>query len=157
MDRGLIERAIKSFDISDVVVHFAGVSSRTVRKLVQYDLSQVIKFKPDMVILEIGANHLTDLQPEVVGSEIEELVCLLHESYDVKLTAVSSSIDHQYQSMDFNHKVDVLNQYLQVVLEPLDLAILSKYRGLNNPPPPFFTVSYYAWFWQLIFLCFTFH
>ena len=101
LDHNFIERAVESFNISDAVVHFAGVSSQMVLKLVQYDLDQVINFKPDNVILEIGANDLTDLRPEVVGSEIEELVCLLHELYDVKSIAVSTSTMHrQYQSVD---------------------------------------------------------
>ena len=39
----------------------------------------------------------------------------------------------QYQSADFNRKVDILNQYLQVVLEPLDFAFLFKHRGWHNP------------------------
>ena len=97
---GFIEQAFKSFDLSDAVVNFASISGQTVWKMVQYNLGQVINFKPDIVILEIGTNDLMDLRPEVVSSEIEKLVWLLHERYDVKSIAVSSSIHYQYQSVD---------------------------------------------------------
>ena len=37
---------------------------------------------------------------------------------------------------DYNVKVDVLNQYLQVVLEPLVYADFWYHRGLRNPSIP---------------------
>ena len=94
---------------------------------------RVDKCKPDILVLEIGTNDLTGLAPEVVGSVIKDLVCLLHETYGVKVIGVSASIHGQVQSVRFNHNIDLLNQYLRVVLEPLDFAFFFKHRGLHNP------------------------
>ena len=78
--------------------------------------------KLDILVLEISANDLIELAPEVVGSVIKDLVCLLHKTYGVKIMAVSANIHCHVQSVRFNHNVDVLNHYLRVVLEKLDFA-----------------------------------
>ena len=83
--------------------------------------------------MEIGANDLIELAPEVVGSATEDLVCLLHETYREKIVAVSASIHCRVQSSKFNHNVDVLNQYLRVVLVPMDFAFFFQHQGLQNP------------------------
>lgn len=135
LDRSRIERGSKTFDVREIVVHMHGVGGRTVKKLLDFDLSFVAKLKPEIIILEIGSNDLAcnKLRPEVVGSQIEELVVMLHERYAVEVIAVSACIHRQKCEGDFNHKVDVLNQYLRVVLEPLGFAFFFKHRGLHNP------------------------
>ena len=45
-----------------------------VDKMMQYDLVNVSRFAPGIVILEIGTNDLCNAQPETVGSQIDELV-----------------------------------------------------------------------------------
>ena len=114
-------------------MHMHGVGGRMVRKLVYYNLGKEAKCKPDILILEIGANDLNEMQPKVVGSKIQDLVKLLHKQYGVKVVAVSASINRRNQGIDFNQKVDVLNQYLHVVLEPLAFAFFFSHRGLQNP------------------------
>ena len=100
-----------------------GVGGWTVQKLRDHDLHQVAKCKPEMLVLEISANDLNKLLLEVVGSVIGEVVCLLHETYEVKVIAVSASIHRRVQSdVRFNRNIDILNQYLRVVLEPLQFA-----------------------------------
>lgn len=133
LDRDCIDRAVRSFDLLGTAVHMHGVGGRTVRKLRNYDLNQVAKLKPEIVILEIGSNDLNEIRPEIVGSEIEELVAKLHGQYGVKVIAVSASIHRQNQAADFNRRVDLLNQYLRVVLEPLEFAFFFRHRGLQNP------------------------
>jgi hypothetical protein len=51
-------------------------------------LGVVARLSPDIVILEIGTNDLSLLPPEVVGSEIEDLVSLLQQTYHVKVVCV---------------------------------------------------------------------
>lgn len=92
--------------------------------------------KLDISVLEISANDLIELAPEVIGSVIKDLVCLLHKTYGVKIMAVSANIHRRVrrvQSVRFNHNVDVLNHYLRVVLEKLDFAFFFRHRGLQNP------------------------
>ena len=50
----------------------------------------------------------------------------------MKIIAVSASIHRRVQSVRFNHSVDILNQHLRVVLEPLDFAFFFQHRGLQN-------------------------
>ena len=132
--RECVDRAVETFNVSGVDVRLYGVGGRTVQKLQDYDLRQVAKCKSDIFLLEIGANDLTELAPEVVhvGSAIEDLVCLLHEIYCVKIIGVSASIRRCVQSVTFNHNVNVLNQYLRVVLEPLDFAFFFD-TGFRKP------------------------
>ena len=81
-------RTDPNFNLSDATVCFHGVGGRTVRKLRTYDLHVVRRLKPDVIILELGTNDLTNLSPEVVGSEIEELVSLLLETFSVRVICV---------------------------------------------------------------------
>ena len=53
------------------------VGSRTVANLRDFDLPVVKRAAPDIVILEIGITDLVGRSPEVVGSDIEDLVRLL--------------------------------------------------------------------------------
>ena len=59
-----------------VSVHLHGVGVCTVAKLRSSDLYVVARIAPDVLILEIGTNDLVVTSPEVVGSEIENLVRL---------------------------------------------------------------------------------
>ena len=86
----------------------------------------------NLLVLEIGANDLFELTPEVEGFAIQDLVCIFHKTYGVKIVAVSESIHRCVWSVRFNHSVDVLNQYFRVVLEPLDFAFLLQHRGLQK-------------------------
>ena len=88
--RECVDRAIATFDVSGLDVRMYGVGGQTVKKLRDNDLHQVATYKPDILVLEIGANDLIELAPEVVGSAMEDLVCLLHKTYWVKIVAVSA-------------------------------------------------------------------
>ena len=65
-----------------------GVGGRTVAKTLQYDLPVVASSTPDIVILQLGTNDLSRLDPLVVASSIEELVTILHDTYNVELICV---------------------------------------------------------------------
>ena len=69
--------------LGDAVIHLHGVGSCTVKKLRLYDLHRptgvVSALKPGVIILEIGTDDLVANRPEVVGSEIDDLVQLLLE------------------------------------------------------------------------------
>ena len=69
--------AKSNFDLEDVKVPLFGVGGKTVEKIKQFDLANVSRFAPDVVILEIGTNDLCNEPPETVGSQIDELVELL--------------------------------------------------------------------------------
>ena len=86
-----IDRAVATFNASGLDY---GVGEQTVQKLRDYDLHHMATYKPDILVLEIGANDLTELAPEVVGSTIEDLVCVLHQTYGVKsLQYLPCSVD----------------------------------------------------------------
>lgn len=48
------------------------------------DLHVVRDLTPDIIILEIGTNDLSHAPPDVVGSAIDDLVCLLLNDYSVR-------------------------------------------------------------------------
>ena len=65
-----------------------GVGGRTVANTVRYDLPVIAPFAPDIVILQLGTNDLSHLDPLVAGSSIEELVTTLHDKYNVRIVCV---------------------------------------------------------------------
>ena len=93
----------------------------TVDKLNKYDLSLLVKYKLDIVILEIGTNDLSTLGPEIVGSKIDDLAQALRDRYKVRVIGVCQVINRNILrtlSPDSNLfvKAAVLRQYLSVVL-----------------------------------------
>ena len=86
-------RAAEHFNLlGDAVIHLHGVGGHTMKKLCLYDLGVVSALKPDVIILEIGTNDLVANRPEVIGSEIDDLVQLLLQSYSVRVISVCEVI-----------------------------------------------------------------
>ena len=77
--------------------------------------------------MEIGTNDLSDLRPEVVRSEIEELVRLLLDSYAARVFGVCEVIPRVRASI-FNDAALILNQYLRGVLDPIPCFLLASSR-----------------------------
>ena len=83
-------RAAKHFNLlGDAVIHLHGVGGRTLKKFRLFVLGVVSALKPDVIILEIGANDLVADHPEVVGSEIDDLVQLLLQSSSVRTSSLT--------------------------------------------------------------------
>ena len=79
-------RAKADFDLGQSTVLFMHeVCGRTVSKLRGYDIFEVEKFRPEVVILEIGTNDLAKIGPEVVGSAIDDLVDYLQQHRGVRV------------------------------------------------------------------------
>ena len=71
-------RAASNFHLPESgYITLLGTGGRTVEKVVKYDLQSVHKYKPDIVILELGTNDLSTHAPEVVGSKIDDHICML--------------------------------------------------------------------------------
>ena len=79
---------------TSVTIHWHGVGGRTIDKVRRFDLTEVERFKPDVVFLQIGTSDLTRRRPSPasVGSAIEDLVCLLHHEYGVCLVCVGQTV-----------------------------------------------------------------
>ena len=102
-------------------VSLYGTGGRTVDKIHAYDLSLVLKYKPDIVILELGTNDLSTLRPEVVGSKIDDLAQVHRDQYKVRVIGVCQVVNRNIPrtrspDCDFNAKAAVLRQYLSVIL-----------------------------------------
>ena len=113
-------------------VHMDGIGDRTVTKLRKYDFGVVARLSPDIVILEIGTTDLSFLPPEVVGSEIEELVSQLQQAYRVKVVCVCLTTPRHCNHV-FNAKRLILNNYLTVVLEHRPNVFTWLPRGFAQP------------------------
>ena len=87
---------------------------------------------PQVVILEIGTNYLTRLRPEVTGSEIEELVRLLLDSFSVRVIGVCEVLPRA-RAPFFNDAALIFNHYLGGVLEPIPNVFCWRHRGFDNP------------------------
>jgi len=93
------------------------VGGRTVAKMLQFDLPVVTSIAPDIVILQLGTNDLSRLDPLVVGSSIKELVTILHDTYNVKLICVCQTL--LGSDPVFNTRVRAFNKYVQTFLKAL--------------------------------------
>jgi len=91
------------------------VGGRTVAKTLSFDLPVVASFAPD-IILQQGTIDLSRLDPLVVGSSIEELITILHDTYNVKLICVCQTL--LGSDPVFNTRVRAFNKYVQTFLEP---------------------------------------
>lgn len=120
-----------------LVINWHGVGGRTAAKIIRHDLRVVESFHPDIVVLQLGTNDLTGHPPVLVGSAIEDLVRLLHDSFGVKFVCVCQTI-HRDSAGAFNKNVGILTKYLKVVLEPLVYARFWSHRGFWNSPKDFY-------------------
>ena len=129
------DRAAINFNLQGTAdIHLYGVGGRTVPKLRKLDLGVVSKISPSIVILEIGTNDLANTSPEVVGSEIENLVHLLISQYSVRVVVLCHVTPRvTLKSSHFNQRAQLLNQYTRVVLEPIEHASCWTHRGFTNP------------------------
>ena len=129
------ERAAKNFDLqgtAEIFMH--GVGDRTVPKLRKMDMGVITRISPDIVILDIGTNDLALAPPEVVGSDIEELVRSLVAEYSVRAVVLCQVTPRTTnKSSNFNERAKLLNQYTRVVIDPIEQAICWTHRGFSNP------------------------
>ena len=124
-------RADDTFGLSDDAnVHLHRVGRLNVERL-RLDLGIVSTLCPEVVILEIGMNELTRLRPEVTGSEIEELVRLLLDTFSVRVIGVCEVLPRA-RARFFNSAALILNQYLGGVLEPIPYVLCWRHRGFDN-------------------------
>ena len=107
-----------------------GVGGRTVAKTLQYDLPVVASSAPDIVVLQLGTNDLSRLDPFVVASSIGELVTILHDTYNVKLICVCQTL--LGSDPVFNTRVRALNKYVKTFLEALSYVFFWGHRGFWN-------------------------
>lgn len=114
-----------------------GVGGRTVAKTMRHDLHVVASFAPDIVILQLGTNDLSRLDPLVVGSSLEDLVRLLHDHFNVKVICVCQTIYRGADQVAFNVRVRALSKYMKTFLEPLPFSFLWGHRGFWNTTQTF--------------------
>ena len=65
LSQNLDERASIDFKVKECSVRLFGTGGRTVKKVRQHDMRLIEKFDPDILILELGTNDLSNLSPEV--------------------------------------------------------------------------------------------
>ena len=112
-------------------IFWHGVGGLTVAKTVRHNLHVVQSVRPDIVTVQLGTNDLSSRSPLLVGSDLEDFVCLLHDSCGVHFVCVCQTIRRR-SATSFNKNVDILTRYLWVVLEPIPCAIYWGHRGFRK-------------------------
>ena len=113
LDAHFDARAASNFHLPESgYITLLGTGGRTVEKVVKYDLQSVHKYKPDIVILELGTNDLSTHASEVVGSKIDDLVHALRHTYNVRVVGVCQVINRnipfaQGPDLGFNAKAAI--------------------------------------------------
>lgn len=111
------------------IVHLHGVGGFTVAWL-RRDLGIVSSLFPQVVILEIGTNDLDRLRPELVGSQMEELVRLLHDNFLVLFIGTCEML-HRVNAPFVNGAASIPLSLWRV--EPIPYVFCWSHRGFNNP------------------------
>ena len=104
----------------------------------------------DVIMLEIGTNDFANLSPGVVGSEIEEFVSLLLETFSIRVIGVCHVIPRgiSFAWRDrFLLRASLLKQYLSVVLA-FPQVILFYFFGLIVPSLALLNLSV----WLMVFI-----
>ena len=110
-------------------VKWHGIGGRTIAKALAFDLHVVEYFKPHVVILKLGTNDLTYLDPTTVGSSLEDLTQVLHFRYGVQRIVVCQPIVRD-KATEFNSQVTLLDMHLEIVIPLLPHAYFWKHRSL---------------------------
>ena len=71
-----------------IIVRWHGIGGTTEAKVLEYNLHVMESFKPQIVILELGTNDLSHLEPTTVGSSLEDLTQALHSCFAVQRVVV---------------------------------------------------------------------
>ena len=75
ISRGSDDRAVLDFGLKgSPSVHLYGVGGRTINKVHAFDLGIINSLTPEIVILEVGTNDLTNSPLEVIGLALDDLV-----------------------------------------------------------------------------------
>ena len=119
-------------------IKWHGVGDCTVSKTLHLDLNVIESFRPEIVIMQLGSNDLTDSNPLHVGSAVEDFLRLLHDTYGVKVVCVCQTIMRQ-GGVVFNRKAKLLTKYLRVVLQLIPYAIFWGHRGFWRPTQNFYS------------------
>ena len=83
--------------------------------------------------MELGSNYLVKLAPEILGSELENLVRDLHDVHSVEVVVVGQVLWRcTPDSEGYNCKVGKLHRYLKVMLEHLPFCYYWRHRGFWN-------------------------
>ena len=80
-----------------------GVSGLTGSTTLELDLNVIESFHPDIVIMQLGSNDLTDSDPLRVGWAVDDFVRLLHDIFGVKVVCVYQTIMRK-GAVVINHK-----------------------------------------------------
>lgn len=116
---------------ANVCLH--GVGGRTVPKLWKHDLSVVERISPDIIILEIGTNDLSDEEPLLVASSVEVLVRFLHDRFNVSVIGFCLVIPRGRLSNEvFNEKVSIFNELVRDLLKPLTYTFCWFHHGVSS-------------------------
>lgn len=96
---------------------FQGVGGRTVPLLKRLDLHIISKFKPHLLLLEIGSNDLchSHIKPDALADDIFRLVTLLHFKYHVPFIIVNQVLYRRRfppHLRSYNSRVRCLNRAL---------------------------------------------
>lgn len=142
LQKGFDSRASRDFKLRGTAeVHLHGIGGLTVDRLRRLDLQLFKTLAPEVIILELGTNDLSSLPPEVVGSAIEDLVNFILKSFHVQVVGVCLVIpraSYHLHSTQFAHCAEILNKYLEVVLEPIPNVFCWCHRAFKDSCKPFY-------------------
>lgn len=130
-------RAKINFDLEhSASIRINGVGGRTVAKLCKHYFPVIETVNPDILISEVGTNDLSILPPEVVGSQLKELVKYIRNNVSIRVVCVCEVIDRYLPNTEqldvhFPNKAAILRQYLSVVLADIPQVFIWKHKDFS--------------------------
>ena len=130
---------VSNLGIGNVVLNVHGVGGRTVEKVRRYDMEDVRRFSPQIIVLEIGSNDLCDPNVDVdvfVSSVVEFCDFLLSSVASVKFICVCEVIRRKWTSgvplQLYNTNVAAYNIKLKEVMGSKPTIKVWRHRGFQN-------------------------
>lgn len=126
VDFNLAERAI---------VSMFSIGGRTIKKLQRFDLP-VNRLKPQIIILEIGTNDLSNTTPKIVVKNFVKLVRRLLDDFSTHVVGVCHVIprgDSFPNADSFNVSAHIFNCLSKPALESIPNVFCWTHRGFSNP------------------------
>ena len=124
-----------NFELEGCQAEILGYGGLKVGSYIKKFSSKIHSFQPQVVIVDIGTNDLGQVRPETVGSQIEELATWLHREKGVEQVIVGEVCQRfkvRGDLAEFNKHVDLLNNYLSVVIGDLEYARFWVHKGLQQ-------------------------
>ena len=123
-----------------IETYFHGIGGRTVDGVLEHDVSEIQRYKPNIVIIEIGCNDLSDprCSPYDLVSKINQLICVIRRVATDCFIIVSEILPRNnipFRTPNYNRKVQEANYQLHRFCSQCSSVLFWSHGNLSERTP----------------------